>query len=229
MAEKAVILLSGGIDSATAAYWAKKEKGMELHALSIDYGQKAIREVECATEIALRLDIQSFRRIDVSDLKEAFKSPLNQMDIDQAENDRDGDSFYVVPLRNMVFLSIASAYAQSIGAKHVVIGNHLDDAKGFPDCRPGAMKAMQNVVNVASEKGKAVTLHSPWLESSKADIIGHGLELRVPYEHTYSCYEKDNDTRHCGKCESCEYRYQAFVDVGTIDPAPYAYIPEGVQ
>jgi len=148
------------------------------------------------------------------------------MDIVPEENDREGDSYYVVPVRNIIFLSIATAYAESIGAKHVVIGNHAEDAKGFPDCRPESMNAMQRVVEVASEKGKAPKLWSPWLRSSKAEIIRKGLELGVPYEHTYSCYV---DGIACGVCEACEYRYNAFIEAGTVDPIPYAVTPRVVK
>jgi 7-cyano-7-deazaguanine synthase len=222
--EKAVILLSGGVDSSTGAFWAR-EKGWEIHALSLDYGHKALFEIECASQIAKAVEAKSHKRVNLNALKDVFASPLTDMDILVDENDRDGDSYYVVPLRNIVFLSVASAYAQSIGAKHVIIGNHAEDAKGFPDCRSEAMAAMQHVVNVASEKGKAVSLHSPWLMSDKNEIISNGLALGVPYEHTYSCYEKDLEA-HCGVCESCVYRWHAFKRAGTTDPAPYVKIPE---
>jgi 7-cyano-7-deazaguanine synthase len=221
--ERAVILLSGGVDSSTGAYWAKA-KGWELHALSLDYGHKAVYEIECAKKIADSVGVASFERVDLNALQAVFASPLTDKEIRVDENDRDGDSYYVVPLRNIVFLSVASAYAQSIGAKHVIIGNHLGDAKGFPDCRPEAMAAMQATVDAASEKGKELTLHSPWLDINKDEIIATGLALGVPYEHTYSCYEKGLDV-HCGVCESCEYRYEAFLKAGTVDPAPYGVIP----
>jgi 7-cyano-7-deazaguanine synthase len=220
--EKAVILLSGGVDSSTGAYWGR-DNGWELHALSLDYGHKATYEIECASKIAESVGVKSHKRVDLNALSAVFASPLVDKAIIADENDRDGDSYYVVPLRNIVFLSVASAYAQSIGAKHVIIGNHLGDAKGFPDCRPEAMAAMQEVVNVASEKGKELTLHSPYLHINKDEIIAQGLKLGVPYEHTYSCYADSNE--HCGVCESCEYRYEAFLKAGTVDPAPYAVIP----
>ena len=224
MTDKAVILLSGGIDSVTAAYWAVVEMGWEVHALSLNYGHRAQKELECAKEIAERV-CESHKVLDLGVLKEVLRSPLTDMDIKQEENDRTGDSYYVVPIRNIIFLSIATAYAESIGAKHVIIGNHLGDAKGFPDCRPEAMQAMQRVVDVASEEGKAPELWSPWLFEEKWQIIQKGLELKVPFEHTYSCYA---DHIACGVCESCEYRYQAFVDAGLIDPIGYSVVPKRV-
>jgi 7-cyano-7-deazaguanine synthase len=225
MQAKAVVLLSGGIDSATAAYWAVKRRGWEAHALSLNYGHKAQKELECAAEIAKRI-CASHKVLDLSVLKEVLKSPLTDMDIKQEENDREGDSYYVVPVRNIIFLSIATAYAESIGAENVVIGNHLDDAKGFPDCRPEAMWAMQDVVDVASEEGKAPVLWSPWLVSEKKEIIKRGVKLGVPYEFTYSCYQ---DHIACGVCEACEYRYQAFLDAGSVDPIEYAVTPKHVR
>ena len=219
--EKAIILLSGGIDSSTAAYWASKKMGWELHALSLNYGHRAVKELECASEIANRV-CKTHKMLDMSVLKEVLKSPLTNMNIKPEENDRDGDSYYIVPLRNIIFLAIASAYAESIGAKHVVIGNHLDDAKGFPDCRPGAMISMQNTVAAASERDKAPILWSPYLYKHKEEIIAQGLKLGVPYEHTYSCYD---DKMACGVCEACEYRWAAFKKAGTIDPIPYKVVP----
>lgn len=217
MTEKAVLCLSGGIDSATAAYWATKHMNWEVHALSMNYGHKAQIELQCAEKIA-SLVCASHKVLDLNVLKEVLSSPLTDLDIKVEENDRDGDSYYVVPVRNIIFLSMATAYAESIGAKHVVIGNHLGDAKGFPDCRPGAMDAMQAVINVASEEGKAPRLWSPWIDLHKDEIISLGRILEVPYEHTYSCYQ---DGIACGVCESCVYRKEAFAKLGEVDPIEY--------
>jgi 7-cyano-7-deazaguanine synthase len=225
MREKAVILLSGGVDSSTVAYWAAMHKGWNTHALTINYGHKALVELQSARKIA-SLVCESHKELDLNSLKNILKSPLTDLEILQDLNDQKGESYYIVPLRNIIFLSIASAYAESIGAQHVAIGNHLDDAQGFPDCRPAAMNAMQRVVAVASEEGKAPKLWSPWIELTKVQIIKQGTQLGVPYQYTYSCYA---DGIACGVCESCEYRYNAFLDAGIEDPIPYKVTPRRIK
>lgn len=213
---KAVVLLSGGVDSTTAAYLAKNA-GYELHALSINYGHKALPEIECAAKTAAAI-CESHLILDLNCMKNVWQSPLINMDVKPEENDREGDSYYVVHLRNIVFLSIASAYAESIGAAVVIIGNQGGDVAGFPDCRHEAMQSLEETVNIASVEGKYVHIWSPWQASSKEEIIRHGLELGVPYENTYSCYEDDEQ---CGICESCVYRKEAFAANGIEDPRGY--------
>lgn len=218
--KKAVILLSGGVDSTSAAYLAKKE-GYELHALTIEYGHRAKPEIECAKKTASKI-CKSHKVLNMNFMKDIWNSPLINMDIKPEENDREGDSYYVVPLRNIVFLSIAHAYAQSIGAQTVIIGNQGGDVSGFPDCTSESMKAFDNMISSASESGKTTTTWSPWQFNTKSEIIKWGLENGVPYEDTYSCYD---DEMACGVCESCQYRLQAFKDNGVSDPIKYRAIP----
>lgn len=213
---KAVVLLSGGVDSTTAAYLAF-DSGFELHALSLNYGHKALPEIECAKKTANAI-CKSHLILDLSCLKDVWQSPLINMDIKPEENDREGDSYYVVHLRNVVFLSIASAYAESIGADTVILGNQGGDIAGFPDCRSEAIRAVEKAINIASVEGKSVHLWSPWQWLSKEDVIREGLKLNVPYENTYSCYADDEQ---CGVCESCVYRKEAFAANGIEDPRGY--------
>lgn len=214
--KKAVILLSGGVDSTSAAYKAYLD-GWELHALSILYGHKAKPELECAKKTASKI-CKSHKILDMNFMKDIWQSPLINMDIKPEENDREGDSYYVVPLRNIVFLSIAHAYAQSIGASKVILGNQQGDISGFPDCTSEAMAKFDDMILASSEKGKETSTWSPWQFTSKKDIIKWGLENGVPYEETYSCYD---DEMACGVCESCRYRLQAFADNGVKDPIFY--------
>lgn len=216
MTKKAVVLLSGGVDSTTAAYKAKKD-GYELHALTIEYGHRAKPEIECAKKTAAAI-CESHKVLDMNFMAGIWNSPLINMEIKPEENDREGDSYYVVPLRNIVFLSIAHAYAQSIGASVVVIGNQMGDVRGFPDCTAKAMKAFDKAILEASEAGKSTQTLSPWQYTEKKDIIAEGLKLGVPYENTYSCYD---DEKQCGVCESCQYRKEAFAANGIEDPAGY--------
>ena len=224
--KKAIVLLSGGIDSATAAYKMKAE-GYDIIALTLLYGQVASREVECAKKIAEAVQAERHVILDLNVLKKIFISPLtvdNPRDVVKPqENDREGSSYYLVPLRNLVFMSIACAFAESVQAEAVVIGAHGDDCKGFPDCRPEFYVSLFDTVKKGTEDGGMVPrILQPWAAHSKAEIIAEGLKFGVPYEHTHSCYL--NSDHPCGICESCQYRIQAFLDNGTGDPLMFLYI-----
>ena len=218
---KAVVLLSGGIDSSTAAYWAKEERGYDVIGLTLLYGQRASKEAECAKKIADAVGTISHRIVNLNSLRDVFVSPLTRgmppLAVDQ--NDRPGSSYYIVPLRNLVFMGIACAMAESYDADYVIIGAHLDDYEkgGFPDCSEAFYDSLRETVKLGTgEQHRVPTISQPWWNTSKSDIIEEGFKLGVPFDKTWSCYL--NGDKPCLKCESCIYRAEAFEALGQKDP-----------
>jgi len=218
----AVVLLSGGLDSYTAAAVAKAE-GFRLFALTIRYGQRHVREVEAARLVARALDVARHVELDV-DLSAFGGSSLTTADpvpkeraIDRAEI----PSTYV-PARNTVFLAIALGWAEVLGAGDLVIGVNALDYSGYPDCRPEYLAAFERLANLATRagvEGARFRIHAPLLHLSKADIIRRGLALGLDYGLTHSCYDPEPDGRPCGRCDSCQLRAAGFSQAGIPDPA----------
>lgn len=219
--KKAVCLLSGGMDSAVAAYTAKKE-GYGIYALTFDYGQRHARELASAKRLAkemgvkehkiLRLDL---RAIGGSALTDNIKVPLSKT------ASRIIPATYV-PARNTIFLSIALAYAESITAEAIFIGANHIDYSGYPDCRPEYFRAFQRMANVATKcglEGRPVKIRAPLINMSKKEIIEKAVELGVPLEDTWSCYQ--GKKKACGLCDSCVLRKQGFKQAGLEDPLAY--------
>lgn len=219
--ERAVVLLSGGLDSTTVTAIASS-KGMELHTLTFRYGQKHSIEMEMAARTALRYGARHLK-VDLD--PEPFRgSALTG----SGELPRGGTSKGIpntyVPARNTVFLSIALAVAESRRARHVFIGVNAVDYSGYPDCRPEFIDAFQKLADVATRdalNGVPCLIHAPLLTMTKAEIIRTGLDLGVDYGDTVSCYSPDGSGRSCGTCDSCLLRLRAFQEVGVKDPAPY--------
>ncbi|MCX6545644.1 MAG: 7-cyano-7-deazaguanine synthase QueC [Acidobacteria bacterium] len=218
---KAVILLSGGLDSSTAAAIASAD-GFELYALTVLYGQKHGVEIEAARRVALAVGV--VRHIDLAlDLAAFGGSAL--IGEGPVPKDRDlGDigipSTYV-PARNTVFLSLALAWAESIGASDIFIGVNALDYSGYPDCRPEFIEAFERMANLATRAGVGgarFTVHTPLLSMSKGDIIRRGLALGVNYGLTHSCYDPGPGGRPCGHCDSCVLRARGFAECGVPDP-----------
>src|SRR5215470_15358625 len=225
MQKKAVVLLSGGLDSSTALAIAHHQ-GFELHALSFDYGQRHQREVDAAAAVARHYGVRHQKTISI-DLR-AFGGSALTADIDvphsrSLEKMSQEIPITYVPARNTIFLSFALAYAEVAGANDIFLGINAIDYSGYPDCRPEYLEAYERMANRATrattQDGRAFHLHAPLLHMNKAEIIRKGVELDVPYELTWSCYEGRDLA--CGTCDSCLLRLNGFAEAGLKDPIGY--------
>jgi 7-cyano-7-deazaguanine synthase len=212
--ESCVVVLSGGLDSSTVAYWAVRE-GYRCHALTLKYGQIASKEIESAVKIAENLGI-TLTTIDLSDLSKIFTGISSLCDATIPMTSSFSQPI-IVPFRNAIFLSIAVAYAVSIGAEKIFYGAHGADVAFYPDCRRDFYKAFEAAARLGTEQ--AITIDAPFVAQSKASVLKTGMALGVPYELTWSCYL--NGENHCGACESCNNRKNAFMDAKIRDPTPY--------
>ena len=224
---KAVILLSGGLDSATCAAIAR-ERNFSLYALSADYGQRHKVELECAAKLAKFFGVQEHRtvRIDLAQLGgSALTSNIAVPKHDSVEQIGSEIPVTYVPARNTIFLSYALAYAEVIGAKHLFIGVNALDYSGYPDCRPEYIAAFEHMANLATKSGvteaEKLVIETPLIHWKKSQIIARGLELGVDYSLTNSCYDPDAEGRACGRCDACLLRLKGFAELGIPDPALY--------
>jgi len=218
----AVVLLSGGLDSYTAAALLQRE-GFELYALSVRYGQRHVRELDAARAIAAVLGARQHLEISV-DLGRIGGSALTaDIDVpkDRAIDTREVPITYV-PARNTVFLSLALGWAEVIGATDIAIGANALDYSGYPDCRPEYLHAFEQLANLATRagiEGRRFRIHAPLLRMSKAEIIRAGVSLGLDYSLPHSCYDPLPDGRQCGGCDSCVLRAKGFAEAGLRDPA----------
>jgi 7-cyano-7-deazaguanine synthase len=218
---RAVVLLSGGLDSYTAAAIAKAD-GFALNALTIHYGQRHAREVQSAREVARALGVEQHKELTV-DLRPIGGSSLtSEVDVPR---DRDPDATDIpstyVPARNTIFLSLALGWAEVLGARDLVVGVNALDYSGYPDCRPAFVRAFEALADVATRagvEGARFRVHAPLIQLSKADIIRRGNELGLDYGLTHSCYDPAPSGRPCGHCDSCVLRAKGFAEAGVADP-----------
>lgn len=223
----AVVLLSGGLDSATVAAIAASE-GFQVNALSFDYGQRHRWELEAARRVADSLGVAS-HRIAKIDLRVFGGSALtSDIDVPKGRTSNEmshGIPITYVPARNTIFLSFALAWAEALGAEDIFIGVNALDYSGYPDCRPEFIAAYENMANLATKAGvegrQKLKIHAPLIELTKAQIIQRGLELGVDYSLTSSCYDPDENGAPCGQCDSCILRQKGFRENGTQDPLRY--------
>ena len=221
--KRAVVLVSGGLDSATALAIARAD-GFACYALSLAYGQRHRIELEAARRVVDAIGAEGHRVVSI-DLSAFGGSALTDPDIDVPETPTEGIPVTYVPARNTVFLSLALAWAETLDARDIFIGVNAVDYSGYPDCRPAFIQAFETLANLATRaatEGAGFTVHTPLIALTKAEIIARGIALGIDYAQTISCYQPDPDGRACGRCDSCRIRRAGFVEAGVADPTVYA-------
>jgi 7-cyano-7-deazaguanine synthase len=227
MAPRAVVLLSGGLDSTTTLA-AAKAAGFEVYALSVDYGQRHRVELDCAVQIAEEMGAADHRTVKL-DLRQIGGSALTaELAVPKgraAEELGHGIPVTYVPARNTILLGLALGYAEVVGAFDIFIGANVLDYSGYPDCRPEFLAAFEALANLATKAGVEgagrFRVHAPLLKMTKAEIIREGVRLGVDYAQTLSCYDPDPAGRACGRCDSCQLRKKGFAEAGVPDPTEY--------
>ncbi|WP_312341154.1 7-cyano-7-deazaguanine synthase QueC [Stutzerimonas nitrititolerans] len=220
--KKAVVLLSGGLDSATVVAMAKAQ-GYSCYTMSFDYGQRHRAELQAAERVASQLGVVEHKVIGLN-LNGIGGSALTDSTIDVPETPEEGIPVTYVPARNTVFLSLALGWAEVIGARDLFIGVNAVDYSGYPDCRPEFIEAFERMANLATKagvEGRGFSIQAPLQNLSKAQIIQEGIRLGVDYAITVSCYQADDEGRACGKCDSCRLRKAGFQAAGVEDPTRY--------
>jgi len=219
--KKAVVLLSGGMDSAVVAAIARS-RGFAVYALSVRYGQRHSSELTAAAAVARALGVAEHNIVDI-DLRSIGGSALTA-DIDVPNAGGDGIPVTYVPARNTVLLALALGWAEVIGARDIWCGVNAVDYSGYPDCRPAFITAFEQLANVATKagvEGADLRIHAPLMQMSKADIAREGMRLGIDFALTVSCYRADTDGRACGRCDACRLRADGFRAAGLTDPTRY--------
>jgi 7-cyano-7-deazaguanine synthase len=220
--KRAIVLLSGGLDSATTLALAKTQ-GFDCFALSVHYGQRHSSELAAAEQIAATLGVHEHRLMGI-DLAGIGGSALTDAKLAVPESPSEGIPATYVPARNTLLLSLALSWAEVVGASDIFVGVNAVDYSGYPDCRPEFIQAFENLAQLATKagvEGARFKIHAPLIQMSKADIIRAGQRLGVDFGSTVSCYQADTAGRACGKCDSCRLRAQGFAAAGVPDPTRY--------
>jgi len=223
IAVRAVVLVSGGMDSAVTLAMARAQ-GFACHALSVAYGQRHVSELDAAARVARALGAVEHKVVNV-DLRSIGGSALTADSIAVPEQAGSGIPATYVPARNTIMLSIALGWAEVLGASDIFCGVNAVDYSGYPDCRPEFIAAFERLADLATKagvEGSGMRIHAPLIRLSKADIVREGLRLGVDFSATVSCYQADADGRACRRCDACRLRAQGFVDAGVADPTRYA-------
>lgn len=223
----AIVLLSGGLDSATVLAIARAQD-YETYALSFDYGQRHKRELEHAKKIAKSLGAKKHLVIKIDNQIFGGSALTDKVDVPKSRSDQQiaaGIPVTYVPARNTIFLAHALAWAETIGAGHIFIGANAIDYSGYPDCRPEFIVMFETLANIATKagvEGARLQIHAPLIKMSKADIVRKAVELNVDLSLTHSCYDPTSNGKACGKCDSCQLRLNGFREAGLNDPVKYA-------
>ncbi len=220
--KKAVVLLSGGLDSATALAIARSE-GFHCYCLSLAYGQRHSAELQAAVSVVKSLGAADHRTIQL-DLTSFGGSALTDSSIDVPTSPSDGIPLTYVPARNTIMLSLSLAWAEVLGSQDIFIGVNAVDYSGYPDCRAEFIEAFEHMANLATKaavEGQRMHIHTPLIHLTKAEIIQQGMSLGVDYAKTVSCYQADQDGYACGRCDSCRLRREGFTAAGVSDPTRY--------
>jgi 7-cyano-7-deazaguanine synthase len=223
MMKPAVVLLSGGLDSATCLAIARSQ-GFECYCLSFNYGQRSLAELKAAERIVQTLEAKEHRVLSLC-LAQFGGSALTDTNIAMpTDGVQPGIPATYVPARNTIMLSLALAWAEVLGSRDIFVGVNAVDYSGYPDCRPDYIAAFEHMANLATRagvEGIKLSIHAPLINLSKAQIIQRGTALGVDYSQTVSCYQADEDGRACGICDSCRLRAEGFAAAGISDPTPY--------
>ena len=220
--KKAIVLVSGGLDSATCLAIAKAQS-YECYAISFEYGQRSSSELQAAKEIVAATGIVEHKIFSLQ-MGELGSSALTDVHIKVPEEESEGIPVTYVPARNTVFLSYALAWTEVLKGEAIFMGLNARDYSGYPDCRPEYVAAFQQLINLATKRsveGGIIKLETPLIDLNKSEIIKIGLRLGVNYGNTVSCYQADESGRACGRCDSCRFRHKGFVDAGVDDPTRY--------
>jgi 7-cyano-7-deazaguanine synthase len=220
--DKAVVLVSGGLDSTTVLAMAQNQ-GYECYTLSFDYGQRHRAELVAAERLSSQMGAVAHKTV-VLDLRTIGGSALTDSAIAVPEQASTGIPVTYVPARNTVFLSIALGWAEVLGANDIFIGVNAVDYSGYPDCRPDYINAYETMANLATKacvEGQPLRIQTPLIDLTKAEIIQQGIALGVDYQYTVSCYQANTEGQACGKCDSCRLRQQGFTEAGVVDPTKY--------
>ena len=222
MSKKAIILLSGGLDSSTVLAIAKSE-GYECYAMTINYQQRHNSELKAARNIANFFKVKDFKIVDI-DLSWLKSSALINKDINIPESSSSGIPVTYVPARNTIMMTLALAWAETIKSQNIFIGVNAVDYSGYPDCRPKYIESFQNMANLATKaavEGDKIKIHAPLIEMTQAEIIHEGIKNKVDYKMTVSCYQATENGLACGKCDSCRLRKEGFKSAQIEDPTNY--------
>jgi len=222
--KRAVVLLSGGLDSATVLAIAKSQ-GFECFTISFDYGQRHHAELDASEKLSKQLGAAEHKVINI-DLRAIGGSALTDSNIDVPEQHEEGIPITYVPARNTVFLSIALGWAEVLNAQAIFVGVNAVDYSGYPDCRPEYIAAYETMANLATRsgvEGQPLKIETPLIALTKAAIIQQGVSLGVDYSLTVSCYQADDQGHACGHCDSCRFRKQGFEQAGIADPTYYQH------